>query len=110
MFIVFSFKDHKIRRHSAGKVICKNCKRPFENQFDFDKHKLSCFKKSKLTVCPICGRQFNRNGSVSTLFVFVNKGLTLDLVYAKHLLWLCVSCILFTISLINRKEIGFVWW
>ncbi|CAD0199729.1 unnamed protein product [Chrysodeixis includens] len=58
-------RDHKIRRHSAGKVICKNCKRPFENQFEFDKHKLSCFKKSKLTLCPICGRQFNRNGSLA---------------------------------------------
>ncbi|KAG6453047.1 hypothetical protein O3G_MSEX007979 [Manduca sexta] len=54
-------KDHKIRRHTATKVYCKVCDRPFQNQQDHDKHK--CQKK--IVMCPVCGLQFSRNMKLS---------------------------------------------
>uniref|UniRef100_A0A2A4K3D7 Protein krueppel n=1 Tax=Heliothis virescens TaxID=7102 RepID=A0A2A4K3D7_HELVI len=53
--------DHKIRKHMPQRVYCKKCKRPFANQLNHDKHKCT----SLVTVCPICGKQFQGSNSLS---------------------------------------------
>ncbi|XP_052756067.1 zinc finger protein 726-like isoform X2 [Galleria mellonella] len=47
-------KSHHIRRHTAEKVICAQCKRPFENQEKCDAHKCNVH----IHICPVCGKEF----------------------------------------------------
>ncbi|XP_022818092.1 zinc finger protein 883-like isoform X1 [Spodoptera litura] len=46
--------DHKKRKHNPQKVICKNCKKIFHNQKEYDEHKCKHIMGS---LCPICGIQ-----------------------------------------------------